>query len=542
MKSPLAALATALVLPALLVLSGSRSPETCSVTLRLIDSKTGGELNGLLSVRDADGNGANVPELLSRGYGLEGKLGVETDAPIHRWSALLGKQTVTLPRASLVLQAFSGLETEVTTLRVDLTGKTHADISLPLVRFHNAKAEGFVAGNTHLHLMKIDREAADRYLSEIPRADGLDVLFLSYLERAGADQEYISNRYTDGDLASLTRRSDVKFGNGEEHRHNLDGYGEGYGHVMLLNIEKLIQPVSIGPGIMKRGTDGLPLQRGIDAARSDGATIVWCHNDLGTEAIPNLFAGRVDAQNIFDGSVRSSYKDSFYRYLNAGLNVPFSTGTDWFLYDFSRVYVDMQGQPTVESWLQSLADGKTYITNGPLLTFTVDGQPIGTTLDLDQGGDVRIVARALGRLDFERLELVQNGKVIKSVTTQLVGGHYQAELRMRLAVSKPCWLAVRTPPPSVADDPELREPTPENELGRELFAHTSAIFVDLQGRRHFDESVARELMAEAEADQKLMANNALFADAQERQRVLDVYRDGISAIQRHIERRRRTER
>ena len=36
--------------------------------------------------------------------------------------------------------------------------------------------------------------------------------------------------------------------------------GEGFGHVMLLNILKRIEPVSIGPGIMKEGTDGIPLR------------------------------------------------------------------------------------------------------------------------------------------------------------------------------------------------------------------------------------------------------------------------------------------
>ena len=54
------------------------------------------------------------------------------------------------------------------------------------------------------------------------------------------------------------------------------------------NIKSLIQPVSIGPAIMKSGTDGIPLQRGIDAARRDGATVIWCHNKKGVEDLPNV--------------------------------------------------------------------------------------------------------------------------------------------------------------------------------------------------------------------------------------------------------------
>ena len=107
----------------------------------------------------------------------------------------------------------------------DLTDKQSAQISIPFVRFYDAAAHGYRSGNTHLHLMKITREQSDRYLAEVPKADGLDLLFLSYLERAVEDRDYISNRYTDGDLASLTRTSGVVFGNGEEHRHNFSGFG-----------------------------------------------------------------------------------------------------------------------------------------------------------------------------------------------------------------------------------------------------------------------------------------------------------------------------
>src|SRR5207244_682239 len=103
------------------------------------------------------------------------------------------------------------------------------------------------------------------------------------------------------DLEAISRKSGVAIGNGEEHRHNFAAQGQGYGHVMLLDIKELVQPVSIGPGIAKLGTDGLPIQRGIDQARRDGATAIWCHNNWGMESIPISVTGRLDAQNIFDG-------------------------------------------------------------------------------------------------------------------------------------------------------------------------------------------------------------------------------------------------
>ncbi len=103
--------------------------------------------------------------------------------------------------------------------------------------------------------------------------------------------------------------------------------------------------------------------------------MIWAHNLFGFEDIPNWITGRVHANNIFDGSARGSYKDTYYRYLNVGLHVPFSTGTDWFIYDFSRVYVMADRPITPTEWLDRLAAGKSYITNGPLLEFTVDDRP-----------------------------------------------------------------------------------------------------------------------------------------------------------------------
>ncbi|MBI5760502.1 MAG: CehA/McbA family metallohydrolase [Planctomycetales bacterium] len=524
----ISALVTFVAMLGLIGFSDSREQSVCRVRLALTDAASGREIPGLIRITDADGKPIASEKLLSRGLGIEG------DLPIHRWLVLPQATEIDLPRGKFAITAISGLETEQAQREVDLTGLAESKLSIPLTRFHNAAAQGYRPGNTHLHLMKISRADCDRYLCEVPLADRLDVMFLSYLERADADKEYTSNRYSTADLSQLTRQSGVLFGNGEEHRHNFAGWGEGYGHVMFLNIKQLIQPVSIGPGIMLTGHDGLPLQRGIDQARKDGATVIWCHNEWGLEALPNWLTGRVQAQNIFDGGIRSSYKDSFYRYLNAGLRVPFSTGTDWFMYDFSRAYVRMDGDLTTSNWLKQLAAGRSFITNGPLLDLRVAGRSIGDTVKLPNAGTVEVIATASGRVDFQRIELIQNGTVIATASTTPVGGHFEAEFKQPVNISKSCWLALRTPPPSVKDDPELAKPTPLNEFGKELFSHTSPIYIELAGRRMFDSQVARELLEKMKANRDQLVKHGKFEDDLARERVLDVYRDGIAALEKRI--------
>lgn len=541
-------LLSSVVMLVVLCLCGGQTNDKCTVTIKLTELDTGNPIPGLIRATDADGKPFQIPGLLSRGHGLSDRLargqgGNNPKTSIASWSVLPNTVTVELPRTKFVFEAFSGLETETGRQEIDLTGKPSATVSIPLTRFYDARKNGLRSANTHLHLMKISREECDRYLLEIPKADRLDVLFLSYLERAIDDREYISNKYNAGDLAGLTRKSGVVFGNGEEHRHNFGGGGQGYGHVMLLNIKKLILPVSIGPGIMKgEGSDGIPLQRGIDTARRDDATIVWCHNEWGMEAVSNWLNGRVDAQNIFDGGIRSSFKDSFYRYLNVGMKVPFSTGTDWFMYDFSRVYVRMDDELTPKNWLAALAKGKSYITNGPLLEFKVvdisDSETtraeIGETTDFNKPDRIRVIGKAVGRVDFKRIELILNGKVLLTKDTKPVGNHFEAKLETNIVSGGSFWIALRTPPPSVSNDKDLQRKTPLNELGRELFAHTSPIYVNVDGKSVFDRKLAQELLAEIQANRKMISERGKFEDEQAMARVLDVYDAGIASLQKRI--------
>src|SRR5262249_37507708 len=142
------------------------------------------------------------------------------------------------------------------------------------------------------------------------------------------------------------------------------------------------------------GFDDFPLFPGIDNARKQGGTIIWCHNTFGHEDVPNALAGRLDALNVFDGSRRGGYEDTYYRFLNIGRRLPISTGPDWFIYDFSRVYAKASGPLSISSWLQALRAGRCVATNGPLLTLTVDGKEPGDVIKLDKPRPVKVSATA----------------------------------------------------------------------------------------------------------------------------------------------------
>lgn len=414
----------------------SRAPETCQLTIRLIDSETRRSLPGLVRIRKPDGTAVPLAGLVNRGTKLR------DNHPAKEWFALLDAATVPVPQAQLTIEAFSGIETELAHVVADLSGKLGAEIEISLQPFSDAAGNGWFSGNTHLHLSGLTRAQADEYLWTLPRADRLDLVFVSYLERVKADRDYISNAYTAADLEHFGGKG-LLFGNGEEHRHNFAGFGEGYGHVMFLNIGKLVRPVSIGAGIMGEGPDWPPLRRGITLAL------------------------------------------------------------------------------TLENWLEALAAGRTFISNGPLLEFRLGDKQSGDTIQLAEPTDISILGRAIGRHDFKTIELIHNGRIVNASASHAIGGHFEADLHFDFAVNESGWFALRVPTSSAT-----------NEMGETLFAHTSPIYVELDGKPVFKKEAANALVADMESALAAIPANAKFDDDTQRDEVLNIYREAIETLRR----------
>ncbi len=197
--------------------------------------------------------------------------------------------------------------------------------------------------------------------------------------------------------------------------------------------------------------------------------------------------------------------------------------------------------------MDALAAGTSFITNGPFLEFRVNGKNLGDTIALQKAATVEVVGRGIGRVDFKQIELIHNGKVIQSAQSQPVSGHFKAELKRKLNITSPGWLALRTPPQFVKQDPELQTRAPMNELGRELFAHTSPIYVEVAGNGIFDKKIARELLAKMRSNRQAILDQAkqikgvgdkrteTKLDALALARVLDVYEDGIETLRAKLE-------
>ncbi len=515
MRRILFALTSFVILAVTVYLGAQPGDGLAKLRIKLVDAETGEAITGMVRVLGDDGRMLELPNLFARTAGLV------KDLPGVHWYCipLIGAET-SVPRGKWRIEGVSGLETKLVAADLDLRDKVPSEITLRLPALFRPEKDGWVAGNTHLHLRNFTLEKSDAYLRNSPSADRLRVMFISYLERDKDDLSYITNKYPIGDLPQFAGTG-VIVNNGEEHRNNFKAFGQGYGHVMFLNIKNLVQPVSIGPGIMNAGFDDMPLRDGIDNARKQGGTIIWCHNTNGHEDVPCAVTGRLDAINVYDGSRTGSYEENYYRYLNIGLRMPISTGTDWFMYDFSRVYAKVVGKLTIASWLDAVKAGRCVATNGPMLMLDVNGKSLGDVLDLREPTSVTVRARAIGRHPLTRLELIQNGRVVKASgpTAKNPG---EIELTHSVRLQEPAWFAVRI------------ESDAKNEFGRTPFAHSSPVYVNYAGKGVFDVESAQALLKQVEEGQGVVRSAGQFSTPAARQRVEKLYEDAARNIRERI--------
>ena len=122
-----------------------------------------------------------------------------------------------------------------------------------------------------------------------------------------------------------------------------------------------------------------------------------------------------------------------------------------------------------------------------------------------------------------RLELVHNGEVVNSAESRQVGGRYEAELDVKLNVGEPGWIAIRT------------DGQATNELGGELFSHTSPIYFVFKGQKVFRLDAAAVLLQDMEQSLDDVIAQARFANNVEAEEVVRVYRKAIAVLRERIQ-------
>jgi hypothetical protein len=122
------------------------------------------------------------------------------------------------------------------------------------------------------------------------------------------------------------------------------------------------------------------------------------------------------------------------------------------------------------SWFDSLKQGRTFATNGPLLGFTLGGKAVGAELKLPPGENkVLFTAWLRSFVSVDHLELVCNGRVVRDLKP--TGDRQSADENGAISISQTGWCVLR----ASSDKPE--NPV----LDDYVYATTSPIYVSVEG-------------------------------------------------------------
>ncbi len=428
-----------------------------------------------------------------------------------------------------VAKGFEYLPTQVSVTR----GDSVTQVDVPLRRWANMAAEGWKAADAHLHYERLDPNNDPDWLTMLA-ADDLShghfmVLKGGNLPGVWAQQFAYGPAGEAGDGQRLIRP-------GEEYR---DGY---QGHINLLGVREVIQPISTGGiGGREMPYHYPPLVDVLQQARKLDGIVGPAHGGTLSRSPTAALDTVLGAVDFFEIANTHLYElDVWYRMMNCGFVVPPAAGTDlpnfpyrdpWqpFLGEI-RMYVRSRGRHDFDSWKQALRRGEVFVTSGPMIGLAVNDVGPGGTLHLPAGGgDVRVQAELTSPQLLQSLELIRNGQpeAMEPVRDRDNAIH-RWTISTSLRIEHSCWIAAR-------GSGQLKQSlAAQTGIEKHALAHTAAVqvLVDEQPIAVRDELelLRRQLLRQKE----FYRSEGNFEQAEHRERVLQLFQTALQSVEQRM--------
>jgi dipeptidyl aminopeptidase/acylaminoacyl peptidase len=394
-----------------------------------------------------------------------------------------GSVELTVPSGTMHVEVWRGPEYRVFRADVYVPAGMPVIRRIVLNRLDNLPARGWWSGDIHVHMNYGGAyRNTPRHLAFQARAEDLHVLenLIVNKEQRIPDIEYF--RVGADPVSSATFLL----------IHAQEFHTSVWGHMGLLGLEShYLIPDYVGyPNTPAASL--YPSNAAIaDLAHEQHALVGYVHpfdtkpdpadtaTSLTYELPVDVALGKVDYLEVMGYSDHRITSEIWYRLLNCGFRLPAGAGTDAFPNFASlrgppglvRVFVKSGPTLSHRSWLAGLKSGRTFVTNGPLLEFSLGGRQIGDNIILPAGShqlSARVSLRS--NIPVDHLEIIGNGKVV--ATIPLRGDRTTARDSVAIAVSESGWYVLR----SYSDRAEMPV------LDLYPFASTSPIYVTVGGR------------------------------------------------------------
>ena len=521
-----------LILPMLLLALGALGcrAEEGTLELSVVDAVTGEITPARVEILDAQGEAHVADEALR----VAGDCGWY---PVHNWVGWIAQVQMAMALQASVhnpftgteqfyvdrpisaelmpgryrVRAYKGTEYEVATQEVEIQRGQSTELRLELSRWINLPEEGWHSADDHLHIARPHRRF-DRRIAKWMQAEDLHVANL--LQMGFSNGMHITPQYGFGEQA-VHRDGSTLLATGQENprTHVL-------GHSIILGARNWIDfPDAY-----------LSYDRFWRAAQRQGAIKGYAHWGLaGADEGLAVWApkGWIDFVEVLGFGFL--YPALWYEMVNLGLRVTPTAGTDYpcgpNLPGRDRFYTHIDGKLRYSAWIEAVRSGRTFVTNGPALSLSIDGAIVGDELRLQQPRTVIVEGRVRfdpKRDDVRLLELVGAGDVLFSTGER--SGPGEIRLRVTRQVNESTWFALRASGEKVDETPihsvhlleefltyldwsrstELlegdRRAVPRNGCAWPSAAHTAPIYVTVEGTTPIGEQprardIARAWMA-----------------------------------------------
>ncbi len=387
----------------------------------------------------------------------------------HRCVYIPGETLLKLPQGPVYIEVSKGFEIRPIRKVIEIGPET-TEIELVIEKVLPWRERGWVTADTHVHFLSPPTAQLEG------SAEGVNVINLlasqwgELMTNAGDfdGKTTFGSREAGGDGEWLVRV-------GTENRQHV------LGHISLLGYKgNVIAPMCTGgPDEAALGDPiEILLMEWAEQCRKQGGLVVLPHfPNPRCENAADIISGVIDAvemtswNNLYSGIDPYSLTD-YYRYLNLGYFVSAVGGTDKMAASTAvgtvRTYakIPRDQEFTYQAWLDAVRAGRTFVTYGPLLEFSVNGRPAGTQMQMASGGgtvDMEWEASSV-TLPMSKIELVVNGEIRESQSIQSDPDSGQ----WRFKVDQSCWMAILIRG-HYDDKPEI------------IAAHTSPVRVKVAG-------------------------------------------------------------
>lgn len=401
-----------------------------------------------------------------------------------------GVVEVDVPPGVVTVTAVGGLTTPAATSTQRFEAGDSADVTLTLEPVWDPAAHGWMSGDHHFHLnyggpYRLHPED----LEEMAEAEGLDVAtpMVANLHNRFGEQSFWG--WTNGDRTPLIRFAQ------EVRSHFL-------GHVGLLGTRDLFWPWVWGPAYQVYGEDDRPNAVATAHARAQGGLSTYVHPvfdpepfaERGAPGLPLEFVadavlGDVDAVEVVClWSDERGTAEAWYRILNLGRPMVPTAGTD-VMTDFfrtmavgtARVWVHTGEDRSLDAYMDGLKQGRSVVTNGPMLDFMVEEVRPGGAVASD--GTVNWLLDVHSAVPIESVEVVINGAVAWSDDAPPVPGFRRYS--GTLDIPSGGWIAARVSGPETSGWPAMDS---------YAYGHTAPVWIGTVGST--EPAVRREAAAD----------------------------------------------